>query len=256
MKNLTLICKSILLVLVFNFTPLAQQYSQDNLKSSLLDLNRSSEVDVAASMIKMQLPDYYPAEITAALKGSYPAVPEDRTIRVLPYVRENMITSGKDFDRAKAVADRLLKFLALQNRVRFIYFNSEVPVAAFSYPFALQISNAAAALLTDDELEAVIAHELMHLITHHNFKEAVESKNLKQQRAIELFCDGGAMAVLETMGKDPNNLIVGLDKMQEMITRLSNESESGIHHPTIKTRKQFLKKLTEKFAVAMNRAIK
>jgi hypothetical protein len=160
----------------------------------------------------MELPDFFPAEITASLKGSYPALPEDRPIRVLPYVREHLIPSGKDYDRAKAVADKSLKFIWLQDRIRFIYFDSEVPVTAFTYPFALVVSNSAADILTDEELEAVMAHEIIHLIVYPGFKEASDSSNFKQLRAIELFCDGGAIATLKTKGKDPNALITGLER--------------------------------------------
>jgi hypothetical protein len=258
MKHTINFSRFILIVLLAaGFTNAAfAQYSPENLKKSLLELESGKEIDVAVQMVKLDLVDYFPAEITASLKASYPALPEDRTIRVLPYVRENLITSGEDFNRAKAVADKLLRFMSLQNRVRFIFFNSEVPVTAFTYPFALTVSNTAAELLTDDELEAVMAHEIMHLIAYPIFKEAVESNNLKQQRIVELFCDGGSMAVMQTKGKDPELLISGLEKMQKRLELVNNDKEDGIKHPTLKQRRQFQKKLTEKFTAALSKAIK
>ena len=232
------------------------QYTPENLKNSLAQLGNEKEIAVAVSMMKMELPDYFPAEITAALKASYPKLPDDRTIRVLPYVREHLITSGTDYERAKKIADRLLKFMSLAERVRFIYFDSEVPVTAFTYPFALTVSNAAANLLTDDELEAVMAHEIVHLIVYQSFKEASGKNDMKRLRTIELFCDGGAIAIIQTKGKNANSLISGLDKMQQSLVRVNNDKEDGIKHPTLKQRIQFLRELTEKFTVALNRAIR
>lgn len=259
MKNIINYSRFVLIVLLFvGFTTTTfAQFTSENLKKSLSELNNDSkEADVAVQMVKMDLPDYFPAEITAAIKGSYPKLPEDRTIRVLPYVREHLITSGKEFDRAKAVADKLLKFMWLQDRVRFIFFDSEVPVTAFTYPFALVVSNSAAELLTDDELEGVMAHEIMHLIVYPVFKEAIEKNDMKQLRIIELFCDGGALAILETKGKNSSVLFSGLEKMQNLLERVNNDKEDGIKHPLIKQRRQFGKQLTQKFTAALSKAIK
>ena len=254
MKTLTSIYQVILVVIFLNIAVFAQ-FDEAKISKSLDNLKKSNEIEVAVQMIKMDLTDYYPGEITALIKNSYPALPEDRTIRVLPYIREHQITEGKSYERVKQVADKLLRFMSLQERVRLIYFDSEVPVTAFSYPFALIVSNAAAELLSDEELEAVMAHEICHLIIYGNFKAAVDSNDFKQLRTIELFCDAGAIAIIEAKGKDPEKLISGLEKMQEMLVRVNNDTEDGLKHPTLKQRRKFFKELTQKFTVATSRAI-
>lgn len=232
------------------------QYNADKFRSVLTRVDQISEQEAVLLLIKQDVPDYYPAEITSVFKKSYPAIPEDKTIRVLPFVRENMIEDGEDYQRVKKIALNLLKYMDLQNRIRLIYFNSDVPVTGFTYPFALIISNAAAGVLSDDELESVLAHEIAHLIVYANFKEAVDNNNLKQLRTIELFCDAAAIAIIKTKGKDPGNLITGLDKMQKLLERVNNDPDGGTFHPTMKQRRKFFGILNQKFDSAMSRAAK
>lgn len=255
MNNLVKISLAILLSAVLNITVFAQ-FDGQSISRSLETLKNNNEVEVAVQVMKSNLTDYYPSEITASIKSAYPAVPEDKTIRVLPYVREHQITEGKEFERVKTVAGKLLKFMNLQDRVRVIYFDSEVPVTAFTYPFALCVSSAAANLLTDEELDAEMSHEIMHLIFYPNFKAAIENNNLKELRAIELLCDGGAISILEARGRNSENLISGLEKMQSLLQKVNNDADDGLKHPTLKQRRSFYKQLTQRFNLATNRAAK
>lgn len=248
-------CFIIFVTISLNYTSYSQ-YSSETLGKYLTSSKQLDEVDISLSMIKNDLTNYYPSEITAAIKKSYPSLPEDKTIRVLPYVREHMISEGKEYERVKRIAGNLLKFMYLQERVRVIYFDSEVPVTAFSYPYALIVSSAAEQLLSDDELEAVCAHEIMHLIVFDHFKDAIDKKDFKKMRSIELFCDGGAISIIDAKGKDAGNLISGLEKMQSVLEKVNNDLDTGIEHPTLKQRRRFYKELTQKFNLAMNRPVK
>lgn len=234
----------------------AQKFDGQYLKTSFDKISSEKEIDVVISTIKSDLVDYYPQEITAALKSSYPEIPADKTIRVPPYVNKNRITEGEDFIRVKKIADNLLKYMWLENRVKLIYFNSEVPVTGFSYPYALIVSNAAEQILTDEELESLFAHEIMHLIVQDIYKPAVEGNNFKLRRAVELFCDAGAISILEAKGKNSQNLISALEKMQEVVERVNGDKDGGMEHPTIKQRKQLYNQLTNKFTLALSKAIK
>lgn len=234
----------------------AAQYNSSNLKPYLDRLEREDEIDLVLSMLKQDIPDYYPSEIAAALKKSYPPPPADNTIRVMPYVRSHLITSGKEMDRVKLVAGKLLKYMWLDDRIRIIYFDSEVPVVAFTYPNALVVSSAAESMLTDDELEAQTAHEIAHLIVQEHYKEAVESNNLKKRRVIELFCDAAAISILKAKGRDPKNLVTGLEKMQERLLQVNNAVDGGLEHPTIRVRRKLFNVLTEKFSTALAKAVK
>lgn len=255
MKN-SFICIFLISIFFFFNQTAAAQFESVKFNEALNSLPDSKESDVALKMIVSNLTNYYPAEITATIRMSYPQLPEDKTIKVMPFVREHMIATGKDYDRVKLIAGKLLKFMNLQDRIRVIYFESEVPVTAFTYPFALCVSSAAATLLNDEELEAVLSHEIMHLIVYPNFKSAIENNNLKELRAIELFCDGGAISILEARGRNSENLISGLEKMQSLLEKVNNDAEDGLKHPTLKQRRSFHKQLTQRFNLAMNRAAK
>lgn len=233
------------------------QYSKKEITNSLKSLNENSEIDTVIKLIKGNSPDYYPSEITAALIFSLPPEPsQNKIIKVLPYVREHLITKGNDLDRVTAIADKLLKFMWLKDRISVVYFDSEVPVLGFNNPNAIIISNAAESLLTDKELEAIIAHEICHLIVYENFKQAVEKKNLPQMRTLELFCDAAATAIIEGKGGDSNNLISGLEKMQALIEKVTGDTDGGLDHPLLRQRKQLVKTLKANFNSALSKAIK
>lgn len=255
MKNIKNIFSITILIALLALT-VAGQYTYKSISDQLTKLDQTDEAEVALSIIKNDLPDYFPSEVTAALKKSYPAVPSDKTIRVIPFVRENMIESGEDFDRVKKISDNLLRFMDLRQRIRFIYFKSDIPVTGFTYPFALFISDSAAKILTDDEIEGAIAHEIIHLIVYENFKEAVESNDFKRQRTIELFCDGAAISIIQAKGKNPINVLTGLKKMEKLLQKVDKNAVQGVHHPTIKYREKFYNRLIEKITLAKAQALK
>jgi hypothetical protein len=244
------------LFILLSTNVLFAQYSKKEIENSLKSLNENSEIEVVVKLIKGSIPDYYPSEIAASLILSLPAPSENKTIKVLPYVRDHIITKGKDLDRIAAIADKLLKFMWLKDRVSIVYFNSEVPVLGFNNPNAIIVSNAAESLLTDKEIEAIMAHEICHLIIYENFKQAVEKKNLQQLRTLELFCDAAAVSIIEAKGGDSSRLISGLEKMQSLIEKVTGDTDGGLTHPLLRQRKKLVETLKANFNSALSRAMK
>jgi hypothetical protein len=179
--------------------------------------------------------------ITAALRSSYPAAQPNAPIRVFPYMRENLKLQGKDYDRVKTISADLLKFMNLESRIKLIYFTSEIPITAFINPNVIAVSTRAAELMNDAELQAVMAHEVCHLIIFESFKRAADSKNFKQLRALELFCDAGAAHIITAKGGNANDLIKGLEKMLGDLIATGNGTDDGIEHPTMRQRKKLIK---------------
>lgn len=186
-------------------------------------------------------------EILARMKGSLPASGYDQPIRLLPSMSENLVREGKEYQRLAALAQPVLKLLGLEGRVRPLLYRWEAPIVAHSWPNAVIVSTRAMSLLSDDELQAQLGHELFHLVGRKVFTEAVDAKNERVLRLIELFCDGGGAAVMTSLGKDPRKLVSGLSKMQGVLEVEFGENFRKGRNPTLKDRK----KLTEELAARL-----
>jgi hypothetical protein len=95
----------------------------------------------------------------------------------------------------------------------------EIKVIALPHAFVglqgramLLISEKALSLLTTDELQATVAHEMAHEYFWGKYQEARQRKQYDAMREIELLCDGIAVITLGRLGLDPANLIRGLTR--------------------------------------------
>jgi hypothetical protein len=175
-------------------------------------------------------------EVAARIKGEIPEIDPRATVRVLDEVLANVVTEGDDHRRLRTVLEPLLKFMGLEGRVRAVLFRSEVPFVALSPPNGLMISTRAMALLSDEELRALVAHELCHLAVTGVFRAAVDAKDYRTLRLVELFCDAGSAAITMARGEDPRSLIAGLRRMQRVLEMEFGEGRLKGEHPTLDER--------------------
>jgi hypothetical protein len=108
---------------------------------------------------------------------------------------------------------------------------------------ALLISEQALRLLTTDELQAIVAHEMAHEYFWAEYWEAHRRQRYEALREIELRCDGIAVITLERMGLDPANLISGIQKIQLINTRV--EEMGKLTHPLPAERLKFIRAMAE-----------
>ena len=232
------------------------QYDSENQKH-FLDNASSDSVSDVINFLKGDVPDFYPTEILASIRENYPEKSSDETIYVLPYMRNNLISSGDDYKRVHLISSKLIKFMRLDGRLSLVYYKSEIPITGFIYPNTLFISSSAESILSDSEIEALLAHELCHLIIHEEFKKHAENRDYKEMRLLELFADAVAITIIE--GKkgsgSSESLIKGLKKMQARVTFVTGEIEDGLKHPTLKTREKLLGKLQQNFSKALAKAL-
>ena len=77
----------------------------------------------------------------------------------------------------------------------------------------LLMSRAAVHLLSDPELQAVVAHEIGHEYFWSQYSRARARSDLEALQTIELLCDGIALLTLEALGIDPKNLSSAVEKI-------------------------------------------
>src|SRR5205807_2685364 len=137
---------------------------------------------------------------------------------------------------------------------RPLLFRSEMPVTLFVNPSALIISTRAMELLDDEEIEALSAHELVHPIAQPVFRKAVDERDQRVMRLVELFCDAGGAALISSKGGNPRKLYSGLSKLNQVMELEFQEYQRGTDHPTLKARKQLNDALVGAFGQTVKEA--
>jgi len=78
---------------------------------------------------------------------------------------------------------------------------------------AVLISQEALDMLTAEELQAVVAHELGHEYFWNEYEQARQNKHNDKLQELELRCDGLAVITMSRLGLDPSHFISAISKL-------------------------------------------
>lgn len=208
----------------------------------------SNEVEEALEIVSAGSSTLSASETAARIKQNLPPIALKDTVRVPEEVLSKIVREGDDYRELRETLQPLLRLFDLEGRVLPVLFRSEQPVIGSSPPNGLMISTRAQALLSREELQGVAAHELVHLIVVDVFRAAVDAKDDRTLRIIELFCDAGAAAIMKAMGHDPQSVIKGLLKIQQILELEFDVRDIKGKHPTMDTRIRLSKEVIDRFA--------
>src|SRR5262249_229738 len=107
----------------------------------------------------------------------------------------------------------------------------------------LLISEPALNLLSVEQLQAVVAHELGHEYFWGELMEARQRKEREAMREIELRCDGAAVIALLHLGLAPEKLISAIVRMRMFNARIA--ATDPLYHPTNDERARFIRAMSE-----------
>ncbi len=107
----------------------------------------------------------------------------------------------------------------------------------------LVITEAALTLLSAEELQAVVAHELGHEYFWGELMEARRQKAHATMREIELRCDGIALIALRRLGLEPARLLTATSRLRLFNARAV--STDPFYHPTMDERQRFNQAMDE-----------
>ena len=146
-------------------------------------------------------------------------VSADRRARLVASIRKEDIVSPS-FQR-QAKLDALRPILIYHDRAGI-----EVKVvrlglawAGFFEGAAIVVSEEAVDILTADELQAVVAHELGHEYFAAEYELARNNKQKDKVKELELKCDGVAIITLSGLGLNPNSLSSAVSKLTKFNER-------------------------------------
>jgi hypothetical protein len=99
-------------------------------------------------------------------------------------------------------------------------------------------------LLSAEELQAVVAHELAHEYFWDEYEHARRRNQYREVQELEMRCDGIAIITLNRLGLDPKHLGSAVSK-----TRPSNETAMAADllrfYPSSKARAKFMREMIE-----------
>lgn len=136
--------------------------------------------------------------------------------------------------------------------IKILRFPGPLAWAAFLEGAAVLVSEDAMDLLTTEELQAVIAHELGHEYFAAESELARKNKQWDKVKEVELRCDAISIITMKSIGLNPNALISGVTKLTRFNQEHGVRSMPNLE-PSLNDRAQFCKamlNLTENWGVA------
>jgi hypothetical protein len=95
---------------------------------------------------------------------------------------------------------------------------------------AVVVSEEAIDILTPEELQAVVAHEIGHEYFAAEYEPARKNKQYDKVREVELRCDAVAIITMKSLGLNPNSLLSGVSKLTKF-----NEGRRVRNNPDLVT---------------------
>ncbi len=154
-------------------------------------------------------------------------------------VDQRGITQGKLFRRVEKIFNCVLQLHARSGKIELFLYQHEIPKAMLWRGCVLALSTGLADPLSDDELTAIIAHELGHSYFEDEMASANLTKDARAMRVIELKCDAVAILSLKLLDRNPALHLRGLQRIGEINRRKGRSYSIFQSHPDLSERAQF-----------------
>ena len=218
-----------------------------------LSLTISSPATAAQNAVEMALTSIGTASIAEMGKRvlSLPFTVRDAAYRrealahLPPNIRHHRITEGKLLRKVENLIRPVLELHRRSDKVELYLYQDKIPQGMLFRECVLVLSDSLAGTLKDDELIGIVGHELAHAYFMDEIVAARKRQDGRAMRAVELECDAVAMITLRVMGKDPGQLLKGLQRITVMSKSKSYQSSSYWMHPQIAEREEFAQRFIQ-----------
>ncbi len=206
---------AVTVVLIIGFFPLA--VAQTNQTGASLK-HISLEAFAYFQQVKGQQFDEYLSRIRPDALA-----PELRT-RVLNMLPKDDLKDPSPEELAKLqMLAGILRYHQRESVIQLKVLRATPATAVFVAGAAVLITETALKLLSAEELQAVVAHELGHEYFWSQFELARQRHNYEEIQQLELRCDGIAVVTLHHVGVDPDRLVSAIRKLD----RYNQQSEAA-----------------------------
>ncbi len=164
-----------------------------------------------------------------------------RVLGMLP--KDDLLNpDAKELAKLKTL-DQLLKYHHRDSFIEIKVLRTHTASALFLAGAAILITEPALKLLTADELQAIVAHELAHEYYWNRFEMARQKKNYSELQELELRCDGIAVIALQHLGIKPETLVSAIVKLNRHNQRYG--SIESLNYVAFDERVAFINRMTE-----------
>lgn len=205
---------------------------QSSQKTDDVDLSTESELAVAAAYLNEVKSNFLNLRI-------YTLAGTDKS-NISPEIAGSVITTGEEIIRFNRLAEKVLQYHKLTDICSNVLFKDDKPMV-FTYKLrSVSFSTGALNLLSDDEVTALIAHEVGHVYVAKELMNARDNEDSRIARINELKCDAISLLTLKTFGIDPNVLTSALKKLISARKTLGLQTETA-QSPAIEDREKLVK---------------
>jgi hypothetical protein len=127
--------------------------------------------------------------------------------------REGEVRPSKKDGQKLSAAQRILDYSARPGSITVKVIAVDSAFVGLYYRTVVLVSAKALALLTADELAALVAHEMGHNADWNEYWTAMQSHDSARMRELELKADGLGVLTLEHLGIAPEHLVSAVHKM-------------------------------------------
>jgi Peptidase family M48 len=156
--------------------------------------------------------------------------------------KEGRVTKFKESQLRKlASLNAILQLHERQSVYEYVVFKSTPLPFAFiglNHRAALLISDTTLDLLSVEELQASVAHEIGHEYVWAEYLEAEKRNDERRLKELELICDGIAILTLHRAGLSPTSLLTAAQKIANY-NRLTGPAANAGRYPSAYERKGF-----------------
>jgi hypothetical protein len=170
-------------------------------------------------------------DLDGYLKSIRPAgVSADRRARLVASIKKEDIVSPSADRQAKLDSLRPVLNYHERSTVEIKILRLGLAWAGMLEGAAVVVSEEAVDILTAEELQAVVAHELGHEYFAAEYEAARQSKQYDKVKEVELRCDAVAIITMKSLGLNPNCLLSGVSKLTQF-----NEGRGVRNNPNLVT---------------------
>jgi len=200
--------KHIALAVLLFFTMSTSALSQTTIKTNSTSNTATLKAFAYFEQIRDQQFDDFlrsirPSALTPELR--------ERVLNMLP--KADLVYPSGEYETKIKSLDRILKYHQRDAIIEIKVLRADTATAVFLAGAAILITEPALKILSAEELQAVVAHELGHEYYWNRFELARQNRDYAQIQELELRCDGIAVVALHSVGVDPQNLISAITKL-------------------------------------------
>lgn len=208
----------------------------------LADAPKQSEVGLKAVQFFAQIED---ANFDAYLKHvRLPQVTAEFKAQVLAQLaKEKTVQPSEKMQAKLAALTPLLQYHERAAVLEIKVLDAPQALVRTQGRSVLLLSETTLRLLSTEELQAIVAHELGHEYFWGELMQAREQKNYALLREIELRCDGIAVIALHRLGIDAMKLLAAITKLTTFNARII--VTDPLYHPLLSDRIDFIRAMSD-----------